>query len=59
MNFKSKKQGDTAVIGAGAWGTAIASVVARGNAKKEVILYAREKEVVDSVNQDNENKLFL
>ena len=59
MNMKSEKQGGTAVIGAGAWGTAIASVVARCNQKKEVILYAREKEVVNSVNQDNENKLFL
>jgi glycerol-3-phosphate dehydrogenase (NAD(P)+) len=45
------------VIGGGAWGTALAQVAAAGD--EEVILWAREAEVVDSINGDNENTLFL
>lgn len=46
-----------AVVGAGAWGTALAQVAAA--AKRGVTLYAREPEVVESVNQVQENTLFL
>ena len=46
-----------AVIGAGAWGTALA-VVAAANAKS-VLLWAREAEVVDGLNAARENRLFL
>jgi len=45
------------VIGAGAWGTALAQVAAA--AKRGVTLYAREPEVAESVNQRQENELFL
>lgn len=45
------------VIGAGAWGTALALVCAR--AGLSTTLYAREAEVVESVNKERENKLFL
>ncbi|HEY3694911.1 NAD(P)H-dependent glycerol-3-phosphate dehydrogenase [Phenylobacterium sp.] len=45
------------VIGGGAWGTALALVCAR--AGLDVILYAREPEVVAAVNRDRENPLFL
>lgn len=45
------------VIGAGAWGTALACVAAR--AGLETALWAREPEVVDSVNRDRENPVFL
>jgi len=45
------------VIGGGAWGTALAQVAARGD--REVLLWAREPEVVDSVNIDHQNALFL
>ena len=45
------------VIGAGAWGTALAQVCAR--AGLDVILQARETEVVASVNTARENALFL
>jgi len=45
------------IIGAGAWGTALASVVAR--AGNEVILQAHEKEVAKSINKTHENTLFL
>lgn len=45
------------VIGAGAWGTALAMAAARAGA--EVILQAREAEVVESVNTHHENSLFL
>jgi glycerol-3-phosphate dehydrogenase (NAD(P)+) len=45
------------VIGGGAWGTALAQVAARAGG--EVILWAREPEVAESVTADRENALFL
>ncbi len=45
------------VIGAGAWGTALAQVCAR--AGLSVVIQAREPEVVASVNGLHENSLFL
>ncbi|WP_119035910.1 NAD(P)H-dependent glycerol-3-phosphate dehydrogenase [Hephaestia caeni] len=45
------------VIGAGAWGTALAQVAAQG--EREVMLWAREPEVVTAVNRGHENPLFL
>jgi len=45
------------IIGAGAWGTALAVTVARAGAA--VRLWARESEVADSVNRRHENELFL
>jgi glycerol-3-phosphate dehydrogenase (NAD(P)+) len=45
------------VIGAGAWGTALAQVCARAGA--EVTLWAREPEVVESIAGKGENSLFL
>jgi glycerol-3-phosphate dehydrogenase (NAD(P)+) len=44
------------VIGGGAWGTALAQVAAAGG---ETLLWAREPEVVESVNAGHENRLFL
>ncbi len=45
------------VIGGGAWGTALAQVGASGG--REVLLWAREPEVVEAVNATHENALFL
>ncbi|MEO6247877.1 MAG: NAD(P)H-dependent glycerol-3-phosphate dehydrogenase [Sphingomicrobium sp.] len=45
------------VIGGGAWGTALARVAATGG--RETLLWAREPEVVDSINSLHENRLFL
>jgi len=45
------------VVGGGAWGTALAQVAARDG--EPVRLWAREAEVVDSINRDHENRLFL
>jgi glycerol-3-phosphate dehydrogenase (NAD(P)+) len=45
------------VLGGGAWGTALASVVARDG--QPVLLWAREAEVVEAVNATHENPLFL
>ena len=45
------------VIGAGAWGTALAQVAAAGG--EEVLLWAREPEVFASVNAAHENAVFL
>ena len=46
-----------AVIGGGAWGTALAQVAA--GAGRETLLWAREEEVVDAINSTHENSLFL
>lgn len=46
-----------AVLGAGAWGTALAQVAAA--AGRGVTLWAREPEVVEAVNHRRENELFL
>jgi glycerol-3-phosphate dehydrogenase (NAD(P)+) len=45
------------VVGGGAWGTALAQVGASGG--RDVLLWAREPEVVDGVNNDHENSIFL
>ena len=45
------------IVGAGAWGTALAAVARR--AGRDVTLWAREAEVVDAVNRHHENALFL
>lgn len=49
--------GRVAVLGGGAWGTALAQVAAAGG--REVLLWAREPEVVAGVNAAHENPLFL
>jgi glycerol-3-phosphate dehydrogenase (NAD(P)+) len=46
-----------AVVGGGAWGTALAQVAAA--AGRKVTLWAREPEVVEGVNTAHENPLFL
>jgi glycerol-3-phosphate dehydrogenase (NAD(P)+) len=45
------------VIGGGAWGTALAQTLASDGS--EVLLWAREPEVVDDINTRHENCLFL
>ncbi len=45
------------IIGGGAWGTALAQVVASSG--EEVMIWAREQEVVSGVNANHENHLFL
>jgi len=46
-----------AVLGAGAWGTALAQVAAA--AGRRVVVWAREPEVVEAINTGRENSLFL
>lgn len=46
-----------AVIGAGAWGTALAQALASDGS--EVLLWAREPELVDEINRAHTNSLFL
>lgn len=45
------------VLGAGAWGTALAQVAAA--AGRRVLIWAREPEVVEAINARHENSLFL
>jgi glycerol-3-phosphate dehydrogenase (NAD(P)+) len=45
------------VVGGGAWGTALAATAQR--AGREVVLWAHEGEVVESINARHENPLFL
>jgi glycerol-3-phosphate dehydrogenase (NAD(P)+) len=46
-----------AVVGAGAWGTALADLLARNG--HDVRLWAYERDVVDAINQRHENTRFL
>lgn len=46
-----------AVIGAGAWGTALAALCARNGV--ETVLWAREEDVAKTINESGENTLFL
>ena len=45
------------VLGGGAWGTALAQVAAFGG--RDVTLWAREPEVVNGINRDHVNALYL
>jgi glycerol-3-phosphate dehydrogenase (NAD(P)+) len=45
-----------AVIGAGQWGTTVASILA---GRTDTVIWAREPEVVEGINARNENPLFL
>ncbi len=54
MNAMNRKIG---VIGAGAWGTALAQVLSEG--QEQLLLWAREPETVDQINRDRENRSFL
>lgn len=46
-----------AVVGAGAWGTALADLLARNG--HDVLLWAREADVVERINERHENARFL
>ncbi len=49
-----------AVIGAGAWGTTLASIAAHGEAPgAQTTIWAREDEVVDAINMSHTNPQFL
>ena len=54
--MKDKQSYQIGVIGAGAWGTALANIVAK---KEKVILWAKEKSVCDNINKFSENKRYL
>lgn len=45
------------VVGAGAWGTALATVASR--AGRKAVLWARESEVAEAIRSSNENTVFL
>ncbi len=49
--------GKVAVLGAGAWGTALAKVLAEKG--DEVVLWARNADVVTQVNARHENERYL
>jgi len=56
-NDRSQGFGRVGVFGGGAWGTALAQALSF--AGHGVTLYAREPEVIASINQDRVNRLFL
>jgi glycerol-3-phosphate dehydrogenase (NAD(P)+) len=47
----------TAILGAGAWGTAVAKVIAEKG--KEVVIWSRETETRDDINLKHQNTRFL
>lgn len=48
-----------AVIGGGAWGTALADLLARKGGFESVTVWAREPDVVESINREHVNHAFL
>lgn len=56
-SLNSKPYDHIGVVGAGAWGTALALVAAE--AGRRVTLWAREPDVVETINSDHENARFL
>ena len=57
MSASPRGVGRVAVIGAGAWGTTLADLLARKGLA--VTIWAREPEVVQGINRDHVNALFL
>ncbi|MFH1157630.1 MAG: NAD(P)H-dependent glycerol-3-phosphate dehydrogenase [Pseudomonadota bacterium] len=53
----SRNLNNIAIIGAGAWGTALAHILAE--AGRAVVLYVHEPELVDSINKNHQNDLYL
>ena len=47
-----------AVIGGGAWGTALANTIAK-DTEKNVVVWAKEKKVVEEINQNKKNSLYF
>ena len=47
-----------AVIGGGAWGTALANTIAK-DTEKNVVVWAKEKKVVEEINQSKKNSLYF
>jgi glycerol-3-phosphate dehydrogenase (NAD(P)+) len=47
---------NVAIVGAGSWGTALAAVVGR---RCRTVLWAREPSVIEAINRDHHNPLFL
>jgi len=52
----NRRQPKVAVIGAGSWGTAVASIVAR---KSPTVIWARSEEVAAQINQTHTNSRYL
>lgn len=53
----NEKQYPVGIVGGGAWGTALAAVMAQIH--DDVLIWAREDDVVASINQTHENTAFL
>ena len=54
---RGKAFGRVGIVGGGAWGTALAVIMARTGAR--ITLWAREEEVVKAINTSHENTCFL
>src|SRR5579875_389485 len=48
-----------AIIGAGGWGTALAIVLGRQRKERRIALWARESDVLESLREARENRVFL
>ncbi|WP_051108216.1 NAD(P)H-dependent glycerol-3-phosphate dehydrogenase [Yoonia vestfoldensis] len=57
IGLQSRPYHRIAVIGGGAWGTALAAIAA--SAKRDVCLYTRQPEVAKAINEDHRNPAYL
>ena len=55
--MKNQKYESIGVLGAGAWGTALAQMLASDG--REVLIWARERELVDEINSARSNSIYL
>jgi glycerol-3-phosphate dehydrogenase (NAD(P)+) len=53
----TEAQAKIGVVGAGAWGTALAQVLSEG--QEQLLLWVREPEIVEQISQFHENQSFL
>ncbi|MBE8220978.1 MAG: NAD(P)-binding domain-containing protein, partial [Alphaproteobacteria bacterium] len=59
MKVNNQKANKIGVLGAGAWGTALAAALARKHTPQPINLWAREADVVASINDTHENVPYL
>jgi glycerol-3-phosphate dehydrogenase (NAD(P)+) len=58
MEYETTLVNTVAIIGAGAWGTAVAKSIAEARPQVTVRIWAHEKSVVSSINRRGENKFL-
>jgi glycerol-3-phosphate dehydrogenase len=59
ISYGPEKRRSVAILGAGSWGTSVAKVIAENNGNIDLIMWAYEKSVVKTINDQHKNNLYL